>query len=276
MDQENYLLTLNDILQITDLSNVKIRLNFDYSPENWNAIEAFKNGDMEGLLRAHYWNYKGKKSYKTDQITIGLIRIKPKEDLWLLFHIGRVTRDLNLLNDIGYEFEKLSEYNKFIGRVIVKYKNTSQSGIRNAVSLIDKCEVHQILPNVFDHDIFPGYENVNLTWKELYRVIEKESWKTALQNQKAVYLITDSSNGKMYVGSATGVNMLLNRWESYIKNGHGGNVELKKLTKEYIQENFRYSILDIFKSKTDDQIILSRESWWKEALLTRSFGYNLN
>lgn len=267
---------LNDILKMTNLDNVKIRLNFDYAPANWNVIDAFKNGDMEGLLNGHYWNYKGKKSYKKDQVTIGLLRINPKEDLWLLFHVGKVTKDLNLLEAVGYEFEKLLEYNKFIGRVIVRYKNKSQSVVRNASSLLDQCEVYQILPDIFDNDIFPGYENVNISWKELSRVIEKESWKTALQNQKAVYLITDISNGKKYVGSAYAENMLLNRWQNYIKSRHGGNVQLKPLSKEYIENNFRYSILDIFKSTTDDKVILNRESWWKDTLLTRKFGYNSN
>lgn len=275
LDTENKVM-LNDILQIKELENVKIRLNFDYGPANWNVIEAFKNGDMAGLLNGHYWNYKGKKSYKQDQTTIGLLRIKPKEDLWLLFHIGKVTKDLNLLEAMGYEFETLTEYNKFVGRVIVKYKNTSQSVVRNANSLINQCEVYQILPDVFDNDIFPGYENVNISWNELSRVIDKESWKTALQNQKAVYLITDISNGKMYVGSAYAENMLLNRWQNYVKSRHGGNVQLKQLSQEHIENNFRYSILDIFKSTTDDKVILSRESWWKETLLTRKFGYNSN
>ncbi len=273
---DEHKIMLNDILQIKNLDNVKIRLNFDYSAGNWNVIEAFKNGDMEGLLKGHYWNYKGKKHYKKDQTTIGLLRINPKEDLWLLFHIGYISKDLDLLDGVGYEFENLTEYNKFIGRVIVKYKNISQASVRNASSLIDQCEVYQILPDIFDHDIFPGYENVNISWQELSRIIAKESWKTALQNQKAIYLITDISNGKQYVGSAYGENMLLNRWQNYVKNGHGGNVQLKQLPIEYIKNNFRYSILDIFKSTTDDKIILTRESWWKETLLTRKFGYNSN
>jgi hypothetical protein len=29
-------------------------------------------------------------------------------------------------------------------------------------------------------------------------------------------------------------------------------------------------------SFTDDQIIINRESWWKEVLLTRKYGYNKN
>ncbi len=98
-----------------------------------------------------------------------------------------------------------------------------------------------------------------------------------MENQKAVYLIVDTKTGKKYVGSAYGDNMLLGRWRNYIANGHGGNKLLKSLDFEYIKENFKYSILEIFKSSVDDEIIINRESFWKEVLLTRTeFGYNDN
>ena len=148
--------------------------------------------------------------------------------------------------------------------------------LRKASSVINECEILQVLPDTFDNDIFPGYDKVNISWNELSRIVNKESWRTALQNQKGVYLLTDSSNGKMYVGSAYGDQMILGRWKSYVKNGNGGNVELKKLKFEHIKDKFRYSILDIFKSTIDDEIILERESWWKEVLLSRDFGYNRN
>ena len=134
----------------------------------------------------------------------------------------------------------------------VKYKNTSQNMIRNAESVINDCEVAQILPDTFDDDIFPGYDKVNISWQELSRVIEKDNWKTALQNQKGIYLLTDISNGKMYVGAAYGETMILGRWRAYVKTGHGGNVGLKRLTFDHIKKNFKYSILDIYKSTTDD------------------------
>jgi hypothetical protein len=148
--------------------------------------------------------------------------------------------------------------------------------IRNAETVIDECYVSQILPDTFDNDLFPGYEKVNISWDEMKRVLEKDNWKTALQNQKGVYLITDKSNGKMYVGSAYGENMILGRWLSYVNCGHGGNVELKSLTFDHIKTNFRYSILDIYKSTTDDNVIIERESWWKNVLFTRTYGYNSN
>lgn len=244
--------------------------------QNWNPIEVFKNGDISVMLEGQYWNYKKIKSYKVGQITIGFVKIKPKEDLWLLFHIGQVTKDLDKLNGVGYEYQVLSEYEKYFGRLIVRFKNTSQNMIRNAKSVINDCEVAQILPDTFDNDLFPGYEKVNISWDEMRRVLAKEGWKTALQNQKGIYLLTDISNGKMYVGAAYGENMIWGRWKSYIETGHGGNEGLKNLSFDHIKRNFRYFILDIYKSTTDDQIIIDRESWWKEVLQTRKFGYNEN
>jgi len=266
---------LNDILRLDDLSNVKIRFNLMFV-HNWNPIELFKNGDISTMLDGQYWNYTQKKSYKQGQTTIGLVKINPSEDFWLLFHIGQVTKDLNKLNGVGYEYKDLPEYKKYVGRLIVKFKNKVQTMIRNAENVIDECYVSQILPDTFDNDLFPGYEKVNISWKDLQRVLEKENWKTALQNQKGIYLLTDTSNGKKYVGSAYGENMLLGRWRDYVKTGHGGNVRLIELTFDYIKKNIKYSILDIYKSTTDDQIIIDRESWWKEVLQSRKFGYNEN
>ena len=266
---------LNELLKLEDLDNVKIRFNLMFR-NNWNAIDFFKNDDFYVLLEGQYWNYKKHKAFKAGQITIGFIRINSTENLWLLFHIGKVTKDLDVLDGVGYQYEILSEYQKYFGRLIIKYKNNSQTMIRLAKSVIDDCEIYQILPDIFDNDIFPGYDKVNVTWHELSRVIDKESWKTALQNQKGVYLITDISCGKKYVGSAYGENMILGRWKSYIKTGHGGNIELKSLDLDHIKDNFRFSILDIFKSTVDDKQIIARESWWKSVLLSREYGYNSN
>ncbi|MDK7859562.1 GIY-YIG nuclease family protein, partial [Klebsiella pneumoniae] len=71
----------------------------------------------------------------------------------------------------------------------------------------------------------------------------------ALSSQKAVYLITDTNTGKLYVGSATSNNgMLLKRWKDYLETGHGGNEELIKLVEakgiKYIEDHFQYSILE--------------------------------
>lgn len=265
------MILLNDILQIKDLDNTKIRFNI---PNNaGNPLFIFKTNRLQ-LQTWQFWNYSKKKSFSEGNTTIGFIRIEGNK--WLLFDISRVTKDLNLLNAVGYEYEKIDEYEKFCGRVIIEFKNESQNLIRKATSVINECKVLQILDSTFDNDIFPGYENVNISWHELENILNKNTWKTALANQKGVYLITDESNGKMYVGSAYGANMIHGRWSNYISNGHGGNAELKDLPFEHIKKFFRYSILDVFKSTIDDNVIINRESWWKQTLLTRKFGYNKN
>ncbi len=71
--------------------------------------------------------------------------------------------------------------------------------------------------------------------------------------------MTDTFNGKMYVGSAYGDEMILNRWKSYVQTGHGNNKELRGLELNHIREHFRFSILDIFKSTTDTLLIIERE-----------------
>ena len=181
--------------------------------------------------------------------------------------------DTKLKEDIGGEF---------IGKLVVGFdlKEESPSAARQRYryleSLLDKMEVLELKREVLKRE-FPGYDNVNVSYKELESLIETPAWKTALENQKAVYLIVDTKTGKKYVGSAYGDNMLLGRWRNYIANGHGGNKLLKPLDFEYIKENFKYSILEIFKSSVDDEIIINRENFWKEVLLTRTeFGYNDN
>jgi len=264
---------LNDILKLDNLKNCKVRFLTSLSTAK-NPLDLFKNNDINELLKWQFWNYSKSKSFKVGQTTIGLVRIEG--DRWLLFDVSTITKDLNIYNGVGFEHETQNQFKKYFGRVIVEYKNTSQNLVRLASSVLSECKVSQILEAKFEDDEFPGYDRINLSWKALHRVINKSAWKTALENQKGVYLITDRSNGKMYVGSAYGENMIHGRWSQYLKNGHGGNVNLKALEFSHIQEYFTYSILDIYKSTVADTTIINRESWWKEILLSRAHGYNQN
>ena len=112
-------------------------------------------------------------------------------------------------------------------------------------------------------------------------IIEREepSWKTALSSVKGVYIITDKSNGKIYVGSAYGESSFWSRWSLYARNGHGGNKELKRIIREKglkYASNFQFSILEVRSNITDDEEIIKREAYWKNVLKSREFGYNEN
>ena len=267
------MILLNDILNFSasEIENTKIR--FNKSTNDFDPIELFKRNDKR-LYEGNFWNYSKNRSFQEGQIAIGFIRLG--NDKWLLFDISMITKDLKKFNAVGYEYRTLKKYDKYFGRLIIQYKNKSQNLIRRAESVINKCEVYEIINDTFEDDDFPGYENVNISWEKLKIVLEKKDWKTALENQKGVYLITDVNTGKRYVGSAYGDEMLFGRWKNYIKTYHGGNKDLKQLDNEYIKSNFRYSILEIYKSTTDDKFIINREHYWMKVLLTKNknFGYN--
>ena len=281
-------LKLNDLLQLNqeELKRTKIRLN-TYNGDK-NPIDEFKK-NPQYLLDWNYWNNK---TYKKGQISIGLVNMG--NDKWLLFTVGLITKILDfpisndhkkgdVKNGVQVEYDTFEKYQDLYGRVVVGYHNDSQQMFRNAESLIDQLVVKEILPSIFTGFDFPGYDNVSLTYEQLETIIKGNypSYHNALQNQKAVYLQTDKATGKLYVGSATAqYGMLLSRWASYVENGHGGNVGLKELILEkgfdYIKENFKYTIIENFNAKVDDNYVLERESYWKEVLLTRKFGYNKN
>ena len=276
LKNENHIM-LNDLLRLENLENVKIRLNIDSRNNDFDPIKHFKE-DKQKLFWGHFSNSEKKKFFREGNIVIGLARIKT--DKWLLFDISEITEDLNQRGRVGYKNKTIPEYEKYFERVIVKHHNTSQNLIQRGEQLMNKLKVDEISPEKFDDDYFPGYENVDISWEGLKRVIEKKDWKTALENQKGVYLITDKEAGKFYVGAAYGEDMILGRWKNYVDNGHGGNGGLRKLREEkgfdYIKKNFKYSILDIYKSKTDDEVIKERERKWKAMLLSKKFGYNKN
>lgn len=62
--------------------------------------------------------------------------------------------------------------------------------------------------------------------------------------------------------------------------GHGQNDQLKKVIQEkgteYARKNFRFALLEYRPARTDDEVIIERETYWKKVLLSREFGYNEN
>ena len=58
------------------------------------------------------------------------------------------------------------------------------------------------------------------------------------------------------------------------------NIEVRDNVKVEERElnlnNFKYSILEIFDTKTKDEYILERESYWKNVFETKKFGMNKN
>lgn len=202
----------------------------------------------------------------------------------------RVTRAVpEVLGEFGYDLELLPQHSEYIKRLIVKLDRPIGRDLY--LRWYDKLQDSKLNPEVYELapatklGTFPGYQNVRLRHAELQRIIanDEPSWKDALSSVKGVYVITDLSDGRLYVGSASGeANGLWQRWSGYghLNNLTGGNKELEQmrvlLGDGHIIDNFQYSILEIFDPKTKAETILQRESFWKLALGSRLHGMNWN
>ncbi len=136
---------------------------------------------------------------------------------------------------------------------------------------------------------FPGFDRVELPYRQLQDMVTDAryaDWRAALSEVQGIYLITDATNGKQYVGKADGAERIFGRWASYARDGHGGNVALRELAfvsagggpaaRTNHARHFVFSILRVFGPSTSSSEVDAAESHYKRALMTREFGLNRN
>lgn len=268
---------LNDILQLTKEEiqqykvHIAVRNNQGVSP-----LDVFLRDKDEW----REWNeYKGHRNDWNRQYIFTLIQDYHRYDKYVF---GGVFEVKERLEDY-YSVVLSDKFSSFIGRLVIDYHQGQRQVRRRFEEVIDDFLVSEISDKAYAGVDFPGYENINIDFLSLEFVInnQKQDWKVALENMKGVYLIVDKKNGKKYVGSAYGNSGIWSRWACYIGSGHGGNDELVEVIQanglDYARENFKFTLLEIYTMKTDDESIIRRESYWKEVLLTRGkFGYNKN
>jgi hypothetical protein len=255
---------------------------------HWNGYDHPLNVYLQDWNTWVGWNTsRSKKNDFNRKYIFSLIQFYHEPNKWLFGGIFQVVKRFDdwAKTGVGYELELIDLHKELIGRLIIDFYR--KPGLRGRAFLLENhykdFTVSEILKKPFDGINFPGYENINIDFPELETVykFQKNDWKGALENVKGVYVIVDKSNGKKYVGSAYGDFGIWSRWAVYISTGHGFNDELTRLISkngiEYARQNFRFCLLEYRSMKVDDNIIINRESFWKETLLTRGeFGYNKN
>lgn len=285
------MIELTKFIKVPDLNKTKIKFNmnagnvevkawdllFKEDETEWEQINAWKTKHPNNNLNhadyllafAQYYPY-GPEYF----IFGGLYKIKKIEP--------------EVFDEPGYELTLMDDYREYRKRLIVKLKKPIGRDLYNRLykNIQDTLEpeVYEIAPNTkLGH--FPGYQNVMLSHPQMQQIIlrNEPSWKQALMNVKGVYVITDLSNGKLYIGSASGnTDGIWQRWSGYanLANLTGGNKLFNqiKLDKgiDYIINNFQYSIIEIFDTKTKVDTIINRENYWKNVFSTRKHGMNYN
>ncbi|MGB3739351.1 MAG: hypothetical protein WA948_08360 [Pontixanthobacter sp.] len=115
---------------------------------------------------------------------------------------------------------------------------------------------------------FPGYLAFRERLADLARL--PTHWKERLVQFGGMYVLACPDAGWLYVGSATGREGFLNRWQSYVFNGHGGNIELRNVDMANVQVN----ILELAASAASRDDIRGMEENRKRKLQSREFGRN--
>lgn len=125
---------------------------------------------------------------------------------------------------------------------------------------------------------FQGLTGVSLVMAELRIALRDAAWQQGLAGVFGIYLITDERGGQHYVGSASGAQGLLQRWSNYAATGHGGNKRLAEMLAATAgrELDLRFTLLEVLPAGTSRQEVIQRESYWKVALGSRTFGLNLN
>jgi len=254
-----------------DISSYKIHLA---TGSDWLPLDAF----YEGRFKEWQENQAGR-NFRLDMV-IGLIHIEGSR--WLFAGVYRILGYKQTANKrFRYSTELVEGQEDLIGRVIVDHKRSGRAAYRIGKPDGGPFFVAEVRPQPMTIADFPGYQNVCLSYARLKIVVNQnlDTWRGALSNMKGVYLITDLSNGRLYVGSATGGDGLWQRWSNYVSTGHGGNKELRRVLRDQGKghvENFQYSLLEVADSRASDEYVLERESFWKDVLVSRQFGYNGN
>ena len=266
---------INDLIDLQNEMIVKTKIHFAIgSKEKFEPLYAFYRDDFK------YWQEnQNNKNFERDYI---LSLIYCGKDEWLFAGIYKRKSVIQLENNkFEYDTELTSNGYEMIGRLKVKFNKKFRQSYPYLENYINELELLEILREKYTVEPFPGFENVKIKYDLLKTIISQEevSWKTALSNVKGIYLISDLSNGKHYIGSAYGTNAFWNRWKEYSENGHGGNKELKTLIDkngiEYAT-NFQFAIIETRSMNSEDEEIIKRENFWKDILLSREFGYNNN
>lgn len=265
---------LADIWQIAEPEQYKLhfaRWNREYQPlEVWARDKQEWQGWQE---------YRPARDDFNRRFIFSLIQFYHEPDIWLF---GGVFRVLQRHSD-RYEVELAKEGEGFLGRLKLRSAYRERATRVKLENHYSSFEVQEILREPYSGRTFPGFENIDLSFEELETLVlnSRPDWKAALASVKGIYLISDVTTGKRYVGSASGDQGIWSRWCSYVATGHGGNVELRALasdpTLDHCRKAFRFALLEYRPSATPDEVILARESFWKGILLTRGeHGMNRN
>jgi len=287
------MITLNELLK---------NRNFEYSKDTILVRHKDSRINMFDLIDQNLFEYYQGSQSKTsfDNAKFMIVFIGLESTMSLFYNIYRINGSRDFEREIfpeiyknmfpewdknekiakWYDLEPLSGFEDLKQRVIIDWGKGTLAWVQKYNEKNTK-EIIEILPTGFVKE-FSDYLDFTLSYNELKKLSEypeaNKRWIDKLSSVNGIYLILDKKTGNQYIGSAYGVNGIWGRWNTYVKNYHGGNkqlIELMEKDNEYYL-NFQWTILETLPANLSKEKIISYETKYKEKLGTRAFGLNLN
>jgi hypothetical protein len=241
------------------------------SPTDWRAWQEF---------------YPGRNDFNRPHI-FSLAQMPDAQDIWMF---GGIWNVLGLEETVGtdgstqffYRVEKSEELDALVGRMKLHRVHRVRTTRVNLENHFADFIVTEVLPDRYSGRPFPGFHLLHVSFEEFEMLVDyaRVDWSTALSSIKGVYLITDDTSGRRYVGSAYGTDGIWSRWTTYVRLGHGGNAGMMELLNgrglEYCRKGFRFALLESLDVRTPDHEVIARENHWKDILDTRHVEHGLN
>lgn len=287
----------DELLSRPEYKGRRIKLRFNKNWGDYNFVNDYINGS-EDFLPWILSNGNKQSRNRNDDIQFQFIEVECHK--WLFVGAYLIKEKDSQMKQVSYGnyhvkyalAERITEYDKFIEKVLVNHANTGRKWFHVNRQMIDLVEVASVsnISYFNQSSQFPGYENISFSYQELKKNWYSSSWREQLSAVYGVYVITDKKTGKLYVGSAYGDSGVYGRWSTYLSDGYDKtevedncypNKRLRELVEKhgiaYVQKYFQYSLLEIFpKNEVGKQKALGREKYWKQVFQSRVHGYNAN
>lgn len=220
-------------------------------------------------------------AYTSTQSLSGFAKNPPRYWVILLPGQGARARLWRIVRNLGeapssdqhrtFDLKPVDLLSDLTGRCVIQWGSPRAWWVHGATAakypILDVADV--------EPEPFPGFDHLVIDHDRLQAVVRDPiyaAWRTALSSVIGIYLITDTSDGRHYVGKADGQETLLQRWTAYATNGHGGNAGLKRRD----STKFRYSVLRVLDPSSAEADINAVEKHYKDALDSRRHGLNEN
>ena len=234
----------------------------------WRAVgrfELYQQIQRRSVFKGAQWLASFVGTPLNETLFVGIYKVKGvgKAKRGLIDPITR--KDVGGLN--LYNLALSSKLAAYRGRLTIEWGE----GYRSWVQLARKKEkTIKEIHRAASEPAFPGFLDFCERLSNLATV--PASWRFALSAVAGVYLLTNPDTGKQYVGSAQGEGGFWGRWKQYAASGHGGNRRMQDVP----AADYQVSVLEFASSSAKPDEIAKLESRWKQKLLSRKFGLNVN